>query len=196
MKHYLIGWGYVAIATAVIYRGARPEVPAPTNGTILGPAVAVAPAPTGSDAARWFQAIKPRCNSVEANLAVRSSPPPAGWEGTAYAAACYALANRIDDARAQLEELHGDEQNRAVGIVFDVAHPVADAGDDLSAGPIMQLVVDFWPNHYMALYHAGAAQYRLEQYDRARANLEAFLREYKADDSWVASAKQMLANMR
>jgi hypothetical protein len=190
MKHYLIGWGYVAIAAAVIYRGSHAEVYAPPT------AAPVAVPFAGSDAARWFQEIKPRCNSVEANLAVQSSPPPKGWEGAAYAAACYALANRIDDARVVLHGLHGDEQNRAVGILFDVAHPVADAGDDLSAGPIMQLVVDFWPNHYMALYHAGAAQYRLEQFDRARANLEAFLREYHADDGWTNSAKQMLAGMR
>jgi hypothetical protein len=188
MKHYLIGWGYVAIAAALIYRGAHPEFYAPAHA-------AVAPY-VGTDAAAWFQTIKPRCNSLEANLAVQSSPPPKGWEGTAYAAACYALANRIDDARVQLNELRGDEQVRAVGIVFDVAHPVADAGDDLSAGPVMQLVVDFWPNHYMALYHAGAAQYRLEQFERARANLEAFLREYTANDGWTSSAKQMLAEMR
>jgi hypothetical protein len=191
MKHYLIGWGYVAIAAAVIYRGSHPEVYASTSP---GHA-AVAPF-VGSDAARWFQEIKPRCNAVEANLALQGSPPPSGWEGTAYAAACFALANRIDDARTRLNELRGDEQIRAVGIVFDVAHPVADAGDDLSAGPIMQLVVDFWPNHYMALYHAGAAQYRLEQFVRARANLEAFLRAYNANDGWTASAKQMLAEMK
>lgn len=191
MKHYLIGWGYVAIAAVLIYRGRHPEVYAAAPAGPGGPGAA-----SGSDAAAWFQAIKPRCNSVEANLAVQGTPPPDGWEGAAYAAACYALANRIDDARARLNGLRGDEQVRAVGIVFDVAHPVADAGDDLSAGPIMQLVVDFWPNHYMALYHAGAAQYRLEQYARARANLDAFLRHYRSDDGWTASAKQMLAAMQ
>src|SRR5688572_29870853 len=107
MKHYLIGWGYVAIAAAVIYRGSHPEVYPPAHGAVAQF--------VGTDAARWFQAIKPRCNSVEAFLALQNSPPPKGWEGTAYAAACYALANRIDDARVQLNELHGDEQVRAVG---------------------------------------------------------------------------------
>jgi hypothetical protein len=188
MKYYLIGWGYVAIAAVLIYRGAHPELFAPTP-SIAAPYV-------GSDAARWFQGIKPRCNAVEANLAVQNDPPPAGWEGTGYGAACFALAGRIEDARTILSALRGDDRIRAVGIVFDVAHPVADAGDDLSAGPIMQLVVDFWPNHYMALYHAGIAQYRLEQFDRARPNLQAFLREYPANDGWTASAKQTLAEMK
>ena len=193
MKHYLIGWGYVAIAAAVIYRGSHPEVYAPTHA---GPAAQAVAGFIGSDAARWFHEIKPRCNSVEANLALQNSPPPSGSEGRAYAAACLAIAGRIEDARTWLKQVPDSERIQAVGIVFDVAHPVADAGDDLSAGAIMQLVVDFWPNHYMALYHAGAAQFRLEQFERARANLEAFLREYRVEDGWTNSAKQMLADMR
>ncbi len=191
MKHYLIGWGYVAIAAAVIYRGSHPEVYATSHAA--APAVAGF---IGTDAARWFHDIKPRCNSVEANLALQNNPPPKGWEGGAYAAACLAIAGRIEDARTWLQQVPESERIQAVGIVFDVAHPVADAGDDLSAGAIMQLVVDFWPNHYMALYHAGAAQFRLEQFGHARTNLEAFLREYNADDGWTSSAKQMLAKMR
>jgi hypothetical protein len=189
MKLYLLGWGYVAIAAALLYRGAHPEYYAAPDASEM-------PIFVGSEAGRWFTAIKPRCNSVVANLAVQSSPPPAGWEGAGYGAACYAIAGRIEDARALLKASDEATRIKAVGILFDVAHPVADAGDDLSAGAIMQLVVDFWPTHYMALYHAGAAQHRLGQFSAARVNLEAFLREYHQNDGWTANAKEMLAGMK
>ena len=39
----------------------------------------------------------------------------------------------------------------------------------------MELVVEFWPNHYMALYHAGAAAYERGEYERAEEYLLAFL---------------------
>jgi hypothetical protein len=186
MKLYLLGWGYVAIAGALLFRGAHPEHYAPASAPILAT----------SDAGRWFVTIKPRCNSVEAFLALQGSPPPPGWEGAGYGAACYALAGRLEDARRLIEHVDQAARHNAVGIVFEVAHPIADAGDDLSAGPIMQLVVDFWPNHYMALYHAGAAQYNLEHFAAARVNLEAFLREYKTRDGWTVLAEQMLAEMK
>jgi hypothetical protein len=70
-----------------------------------------------------------------------------------------ALAGRIESARAEILELPEDRRAQAVGVVFDQAHPAADAGDDVAAGPVMELVVEFWPNHYMALYHAGAARF-------------------------------------
>ena len=35
------------------------------------------------------------------------------------------------------------ERGQASAIVFDIGHPVADAGDDRSAGPIMELVLEF-----------------------------------------------------
>ena len=56
--------------------------------------------------------------------------------------------------------------------MFEIGHPVADAGDDKSAGPIMELVVEFCPNHYMALYHAGASEFALGQGELARQHLE------------------------
>ena len=112
-------------------------------------------------AAGWFQRMKPFCNTVEVEIALRNTPAPAGADGAAYAAACLALAGRIDDARAAIAALPVSDRAGAAGVVFDVAHPIADAGDDRSAGPIMGLVVEFWPNHYMALYHAGMASYGL-----------------------------------
>ena len=88
------------------------------------------------------------------------------------------------------------DRYRAAGIVFDVAHPVADAGDDRSAGPIMELVVEYWPNHYMALYHAGMSEYALEQPALARTHLQAFLSYYNQNDGWTRNARDVLARLR
>jgi hypothetical protein len=113
-------------------------------------------------------------------------------EGSGFSAACLALAGKIDKARDQIVALPASERAAAVGIVFEIGHPVADAGDDKSAGPIMELVVEFWPNHYMALYHAGASEFILGQADRARKNLEAFLDNYHENDGWRSNALEML----
>ena len=54
------------------------------------------------------------------------------------------LALEVIDRRAS------GERSQAAGIVFAIGHPVADAGDDQSAGPIMRLVVSYQPGNYMA----------------------------------------------
>jgi hypothetical protein len=116
--------------------------------------------------------------------------------GAGYHAACFALAGRIDDARRIIDRLAPKDRHRAAGIVFDVGHPVADAGDDRAAGPIMELVIDYWSNHYMALYHAGMAEYMLGQYDLATRNLEQFLAIYQQPDGWRSNATTVLKRMR
>ena len=167
-------------------------------------AIAVArPAWTGSQAtasptisneseASWFARMKPYCNSVDAATRMHADPPPASVLGLGYGAACHALAGNIDSARAMILRAEPNDRYRAAGVVFDVGHPVADMGDDRSAGPLMELVVEFWPNHYMALYHAGASEYQLGQFGKARAHLEAFMRVYDSDDGWTGSARSML----
>ncbi|HVE80121.1 MAG TPA: hypothetical protein VNA89_14740, partial [Gemmatimonadaceae bacterium] len=157
-----------------------------------GPAPAVA---ARSDAAQWFRRMKPYCNAVEVTVLQRQTPAPSTLEGQGYRAACYALAGRIDDARRVIDALPPKERWRAAGIVFDVGHPVADAGDDRSAGPIMELVIDYWPNHYMALYHAGMAEYMLGQHALARQNLQEFLRVYEPQDGWRSNAREILARL-
>ena len=59
----------------------------------------------------------------------------------------------------------------------------------------MELVVDYSPNHYMALYHAGMAEYMLGQHALARKNLRAFLEIYRANDGWVSNAREVLARI-
>lgn len=144
----------------------------------------------------WFQSIKPFCNTVEAEVALRNSPAPEGPQGVAYTAACLALAGRIDAARQAILSLPVSDRHHAAGIVFNVAHPIADAGDDRSAGPIMGLVVEFWPNHYMALYHAGMASYGLGYAELARKYLEDFLGLYEQEDGWRANAQDVLRRLQ
>jgi hypothetical protein len=110
-------------------------------------------------------------------------------------AACYALAGRIDEARGVIEGLPQDLRYRAAGVVFNAGHPAADAGDDVAAGPLMELVVEFWPNHYMALYHAGAASFERGDFGLSVDYLERFLVEYSVEDGWHANAVSMLEDM-
>jgi len=186
---YLLGWGYVAIASAVAFRASRPDIWA--EPVDLTPAIFA-----GTDAGTWFTSIKPRCNALEVELSLQSSPPPSGWEGAGYAASCWAVAGRIERARAVLQELPGDQRHAAASIVFSIGHPIADMGDDRSAGPIMQLVVEYQPQNYMALYHAGMSLYATGDFAPARGHLEEFLRQYAIEDGWRSNAQEVLRRLR
>jgi tetratricopeptide (TPR) repeat protein len=197
---HLLGWGYVAACVALIVQ--RPSVePAPVAPTARAtrPAQIAEPAPSPAsppvEAAQWFRRVRPYCNPVEVQTALRQTPAPGTNYGVAYEAACYALAGRIDDARRRIDRLPPAERYKAVNVVFTVGHPVADAGDDRSAGPIMELVIDYWPNHYMALYHAGMAEYMLGQHDLAKRNLTEFLKIYREPDGWRSNAIEVLKRL-
>ena len=197
-----LGWGYVALCAALVVTARRPQ-PVPVREVVVPSATApVRPGPApadpqpGTSGAGWFRRVKPYCNAVEITVLQRQAPPPQTAEGAGYRAACFALAGKIDDSRKVIDGLAaGNERNTAVAIVFDIGHPVADAGDDRSAGPIMELVVDYWPNHYMALYHAGMAEYMLGQRDLARKNLEDFLRFYHENDGWRSNGIEVLRRL-
>jgi len=105
------------------------------------------------------------------------------------------LAGRIDRARSAIEALPTGQRASAAHIVFAVGHPVADAGDDASAGPIMRLVVEHTPWNYMAQYHAGMSYYVLGEEDLARDHLERFLDQYDTDDGWRSNAIEVLSRM-
>jgi tetratricopeptide (TPR) repeat protein len=151
-------------------------------------------APTTTEV-EWFRQVKPYCNVVEVQTVAARMVPPATVAGAGYHAACFALAGRIDDARRIIDKLSPSDRYKAAGIVFDAGHPVADAGDDRSAGPIMELVIDYWPNHYMALYHAGMAEYMLGQRDLSRHNLQEFLKYYHEHDGWTSNAVEVLRRL-
>ena len=144
----------------------------------------------------WFRQIKPYCNPVEAALMIQRNPPPQDDEGPGYAAACFALAGKLDQADARLAALaRGAERHGAASIVFRVGHPVADAGDDDAAGPIMRLVVKYQPNNFMALYHAGIAEFNMGDARLAKAHLERFLELYSRNDTWRKNGQKVLAKI-
>jgi hypothetical protein len=179
----LLAWGFVLLCAVAI--ALRP------NAAMVVASAHAPPAPVPGTGT-WFERMKPFCNSVEVVTRMQHAPPPPDVIGQGYAAACYALAGRLDSARALIRRLAPNEQHQAAGIVFDVGHPVADMGDDRSAGPMMALVVDFWPNHYMALYHSGASEFQLGQFTLAKKHLTEFLEVYTAQDGWTGSARGML----
>jgi hypothetical protein len=185
---YGLGLGYLGLCTLAL--AARPAA-----GDRLLPGAAHAPARAAAadgSAAGWFARIRPRCNAVEVEVALRSSVAPQGNEGASYAAGCYALAGKMERAKGIIEGLPDGWRARAAGIVFDIVHPVADAGDDQSAGPMMRLVLLYWPENFQALYHAGMAEYGVGDLERAREHLERFLELYKADDGWTHNAREVL----
>jgi serine/threonine protein kinase len=145
---------------------------------------------------QWFKDIKPSCNSVEVVTAMNGKPYPPTHQGAGFAASCYALAGKIDLADQVIQRLPINNRGQAVAIVFDIGHPVADAGDDKSAGPIMEMVVRYWPSNYMALYHAGMSSYVLGDYPKSTQQLQEFLKIYQQPDSWTAKAKNALSRMQ
>jgi hypothetical protein len=187
---YVVGLSYMALCATAVALSRRPvELQATPRHAPVAPVPAEAPI---DDAAAWFTAVKPFCNTVEVETALTQRPAPDGTLGAGYGAACLALGGKIDRARAVLAALPADQRWRAAGVVFEIAHPVADAGDDRSAGPIMALVTEFWPNHHMALYHAGASEFAVGDFDAARRHLKAFMDQYQPEDGWRANARQLL----
>ena len=192
-KIYLLGLLYVGLSLAYLMRTREP-VAIPDDPPVTA-TIQVDPVVDPNDAVAWFHSVKAYCNPVEVETRLTWSPAPRSADGTAYEAACLALAGRVDTARELILELPEELRWHAAGVVFNVGHPVADAGDDLAAGPIMELVVEFWPNHYMALYHAGAARYELGDHGSAHEYLVRFLEHYDPDDGWRRSALSMITEI-
>lgn len=153
------------------------------------------PSSPGGSARDWFQRARPACNAIEVSDWMARNPPPEGWEGEGYAAGCWVLAGKVTAARERLMRAQPADRYRAAGIVFDIAHPIADRGDDVSAGPVMDLVVEFWPNHFQALYHAGMSDHALGRNATAKPKLERFMELYTSEDGFRANARAALARI-
>jgi hypothetical protein len=157
----------------------------------LGIAVAVllvtrrgpAPAP----AAGWYAKSAARCNPLEVDVLLREATASPAERAT-----CLAVAGRITQARAILDAMTAPDRLDTVNAIFSIAHPIADAGDDMSAGPIMGLVVEYQPTNYMAVFHAGMAEFALGHDAVARTHLEHFLRIYTQRDIWRQRAVNAL----
>ena len=183
----IAGFALVGVVSAkVLMRETVPE--APFTVEVLVDPVQAQP----MDAGAWLQSFRGYCNPVDVETRLRWQPAPQTHEGEMHKAACYALAGKIDEARAAILGLPQELQYHAAGVVFNAGHPAADAGDEVAAGPLMELVVEFWPNHYMALYHAGAAAFERGEHGDAQVYLKRFLVEYTLEDGWRINAHTML----
>lgn len=145
--------------------------------------------------ALWFAQAKAHCNSVEASSFLRSNIPPGGAAGTPYKVACFALAGKFPEAREALNSLPRGQQQMAATVVFSIVHDVADAGDDMAAGPVMEFVLEYTPNNYMALYHAGMSAFGKKDMKRAKRRLNDFLALYSVDDHFTRTAIAALTQL-
>ena len=186
---------FAAFAAAALLAGAAIAASLPRVSASAAVRTAPRDPPRGTAAQRWFARAKPYCNPVEVAQFMARNPPAPGWDGAGFAAGCWALAGKVDEARSLLDRVAQPDRYRAAGIVFDLAHPVADAGDDVAAAAIMNLVLESWPNHFQALYHAGMSDFALGNRDRARTHLTEFLRLYATEDGFRRNAKDALAKL-
>jgi len=133
--------------------------------------------------------VLPRgCTSLEVEEVIRAATMTDIERAT-----CLAVAGKINRARELLLGMPEATRTQAIAQVFELAHPIADRGDDASAGPIMALVVEFWPANYMAVFHAGMAEFALGHDELAGLQLERFLGMYHVHDVWRQRADQALA---
>jgi serine/threonine protein kinase len=144
--------------------------------------------PSLSAEEEWFERIEPNCNSLEIASTIKSYPPPNTIEGYAYAVSCYALAGKIARADELIQELPEGDRLYVAQVLFNIAHPIADAGDDESAGPIMGLVLKYWTDNFMAMYHAGMSEYAIGDLPKSKQYLEQFLLTYQNKDIWQEKA--------
>ena len=128
-----------------------------------------------------------QCNPLQVDVHLRTTDPPPAERAT-----CLAIAGRIAQARAILDAMPPGERNATVHSIFSIAHPIADMGDDRSAGPIMRMIVDYHPDNYMAMFHAGMAAYALGEDEHATSYLQRFLGMYSNPDLWRTRAETAL----
>jgi hypothetical protein len=180
--------------------------PAPSPAPVPKPAPSHAPVPVVSDVvlppelastegAKWYMRVRSRCNSVEVDSLLEQDPPPHGKDGEGFAAACLMLAGKRDAAHARIAALPPGDRAWAVRPMFEIIRPVADSGDDAAAGPAMVLVAEFWPDNYMAHYHAGMHQYRIGRPRRAHEHLEKFLEHYDKQDGYISTARKLVVEL-
>jgi gamma-glutamyl:cysteine ligase YbdK (ATP-grasp superfamily) len=107
----------------------------------------------------WEQ-FKAKCTPLEAETAVRNMPSDIH-------AICFALAGKIDRARQLLAAQSPAAREHAVELLFARAHPIADAGDDRSAGREKFLTMyqpqDVWHDRAVQALRAIETHQPLEQ---------------------------------
>lgn len=163
--------------------------------TVRSPDAPVPPQAPPATPADWFASIHTKCTPANVQLAVDLSRPPEGTIATGYEAACFAIAADRSKARALILGLPEGTRLEAASVVFNVAQAMVERGQEMAAGPLMELVLEFWPNHYVALFEAGVTRYTEGDYTHARIYLQRFLDVYVQDDQRSQRAMRMIDEM-
>lgn len=140
----------------------------------------------------WFAKARAHCNPVEVGTYIKRNPAPDGVNGTSYASACLALAGKMPEARDYMATLEPNQRPAAAQVVFNIVHPIADAGDEVAAGPVMEFVLEYTPDNFMAVYHAGMSAHETGRPKLATLHLEHFLTLYPQKDGWRKNALDAL----
>lgn len=140
----------------------------------------------------WFDAIRSRCTAEEVRLAADLNRPPAGPVGTGYKAACFALAGEIPEARSLLLSLAEGNRSEGVASVWEVTQKLASQERHDVAGPLAELVLEFWPEWQLALYEAGMGRWTTGDRVVARDYLVRFLETHPPDDALADKARQLI----
>ena len=59
----------------------------------------------------------------------------------------------------------------------------------------MELVVQYQPDNYMALYHAGMSQFIIGEYEKSGVNMRRFLEIYTTNDHWRKNGEKVLRRL-
>jgi hypothetical protein len=187
--------GAIAIGTLVYLQlraapsETQPEITAVT-GDDLPPALA------NTDGAAWFARVRERCNSLQIRTMLAETPPPSSLDGAGFAAACASLAGDLRLARWHVARFPKDQHAHAVWPTFEIAHRMADKHPkNQQIAAIMRLVIEFWPENYMALYHAGIAELAAGDTTRATKHLQGFLKIYTQHDAFSTAATAAVAEL-
>lgn len=157
---------------------------------------AVSQKAAGKSARSWFAAIRPSCNAVEVEAHIQDRPAPSDNVGAAYTATCLILAGKPDRAREVINELQQDKRMDAALVVFNTIHPIADRGGDMATLPGMLVILDYMPDNYQALYHAGIAEAKLGKFKDADEHLTKFLNLYTRSDHFTRRGREVLEKVR
>jgi len=152
---------------------------------------------------QWREIARKKCNPVEIGVLMKRTSAPDSVLGQSYKAACYTLAGNIEEARKVIDSLPQKDRTEASSMVFRLIHYISDSGDEISARPAMKMTIDYQPEHYMALYHAGMAEYELATQGAKDASLSQseeylsrFLKIFKKEEIHRKKAIEVLAKIR
>jgi serine/threonine protein kinase len=143
---------------------------------------------------QWFEDIKSGCNTAEVEKTMNSTTYNyhASVEGQAYAAACYALGGKMEEASELLAPLQFDDRHKAARILGEIGRIAANREDDRSAGSVMALVLRYYPQNAAAMYQVGISAYANGDLPLAKLRLTKFLQIYPTQDAWTREAQIIL----